>query len=54
MPIYQQIIVALPKFSKEGLATMFKAYANTIIGHGGVLRTIENQGVRPLPEKAKR
>ena len=54
MPLYQHIIVTLPKFSNEGLANMFKSYAKTVLGHGGILRTVENQGVRPLPEKAKR
>ena len=54
MPFYQQIIVALPKYPKEGLVSICRKHANTIISNGGLVRGIENHGVRPLPERARR
>jgi ribosomal protein S6 len=54
MPVYQQIIVALPQYSKTALADLFKKYTSTILSSKGVIRGIENHGIRPLPEKAKR
>ena len=54
MPLYQQIIVALPKYPKSGLVDLFKRHSKLIINNGGVIRGIENHGIRPLPEKAKR
>eukprot|EP01038_Epipyxis_sp_PR26KG_P009582 gene9582-12906_t len=54
MPLYQHIVLTLPKYSAEGLADAFKRYARVIMGNNGVLRGIENNGVRPLQERAKR
>lgn len=54
MPLYQQIIVALPKYSKQNLSELFKNYSLTILNHGGVVRGIEHHGIRMLPEQAKR
>ncbi len=54
MPLYQQIIVALPKHSKQNLTELFKNYSLTILNHGGVVRGIEHHGIRMLPEQAKR
>ena len=54
MPLYQQIILALPKHPKSGLVDLCKRHSKLIISNGGVLRGIENHGIRSLPEKAKR
>ena len=54
MPLYQQIIVAMPKSRSNALAELFKKYTATLTLNGGVVRGIENHGIRPLPEKAKR
>lgn len=54
MPLYQQIIVALPKYPADGLVKILKKFSKTVIQNGGVVRGIENNGVRPLAEKAKR
>jgi len=54
MPVYQQIIVALPHYSSTALADLFKKYTSIILSSKGVIRGIENHGIRPLPEKAKR
>lgn len=54
MPLYSQLIVALPGCSKEALVTMCRRHAKLILDNGGVVRGIENHGVRPLPARAKR
>ena len=54
MPLYQQIIVTLPKLPKENLVQLFRKHTKLIQDHGGVVRGLENNGVRPLPEKAKK
>lgn len=54
MPLYHQIIVALPKYSKEGLVALFRKHTKTILDNGGVVRGIEHHGIRPLPERARR
>ena len=54
MPLYQQLIMALPKTPNESLAKLFKRYSKKVIEEGGAMRGIENHGIRPLPEMAKR
>ena len=54
MPLYSQLIVALPGCSKESLVTMCRKHAKLILDNGGVVRGIENHGIRPLPARAKR
>jgi ribosomal protein S6 len=54
MPLYQQIVVALPKFPNQALVEVFKKYSGIILSNGGVIRGIENHGIRPLAEQAKR
>jgi hypothetical protein len=54
MPLYQQLIVALPKFPNEGLVKLMQKFTKIVMDNGGVVRSIENNGVRPLAEKAKR
>ena len=54
MPVYQQIIVAMPKSKPLALVELFKKYAKTIVSHGGTVRGIENHGIRPLSERGKR
>lgn len=54
MPLYEQIIVAMPRTPIPSLVELFKRYTKTIISNGGVVRGIENHGIRPLPEKATR
>lgn len=54
MPLYQQIIVTIPKLGEEALVSLFKRHTQVILSNGGVLRGIENHGVRPLAEKAKK
>lgn len=54
MPLYQQIIVALPKYEKEGLVGIFRRHSQLVLDSGGVVRGVENHGIRQLPERAKR
>jgi ribosomal protein S6 len=54
MPLYQHIILTLPKASKETLATLMKKYAEIVFAANGVIRGIENHGIRSLPERARR
>lgn len=52
--MYQQIIIALPKYPSTSLVTTFKNHANVIFQNGGIYRGIEHHGIRPLPERATR
>jgi ribosomal protein S6 len=54
MPLYQQIVVCLPGFSKDGLASLFRNHTRLVQKLGGTVRGLEHNGIRPLPEKAKR
>jgi ribosomal protein S6 len=54
MPLYQQIIITLPKVTKEALVGLFKRHSNTVLENKGNLRAIENHGIRPLPERTRR
>jgi ribosomal protein S6 len=54
MPFYQQIIVCLPGYNKSSLVKLFRKHAQMIQKNGGVVRAIEHNGVRPLPERARR
>eukprot|EP01039_Chlorochromonas_danica_P011117 gene11117-12385_t len=54
MPLYHQIILTSPKKAAPVLTDLFRKYARIVIGQGGVVRSIENHGVRALPERAKR
>jgi ribosomal protein S6 len=54
MPLYQQIILTIPKYTSEALVTLFKKHTKLIMKSGGTVRAIEHSGVRPLPEKTKR
>ena len=54
MPLYEQIIVTMPKTTVPTLVELFKRYTREVVSLGGVVRGIENHGIRPLPERAKR
>ncbi len=54
MPLYQQLIVALPKYPNEGLVKLMQKFSKVVMDNGGVVRSVENNGVRPLAERAKR
>ena len=54
MPLYQQLILAMPKVPKDSLVRLFKNHTEIILKNGGVVRGIENHGVRPLPSRARR
>ena len=54
MPLYQHIVVAFPKFKRSALVELFQRMTAVVIKEGGVVRGIENHGIRPLAEKAKR
>lgn len=54
MPLYQHVLVALPKYPKEALTDLFRRYTKVVLDNGGVLRGIENHGIRMLPERARR
>jgi len=54
MPFYQQVIVTMPKYPKDLLVTLFRKHAKTVLDNGGVIRGIENHGIRPLLERATR
>jgi hypothetical protein len=46
MPVYQQMILAMPKVNKASLVRLFKNHTEIIMKAGGVVRGIENHGVR--------
>lgn len=54
MPLYQQTILVVPKRAPEKLVDLFKTYTRTILRKGGVVRSIENHGLRPLPQRTTR
>jgi ribosomal protein S6 len=54
MPLYQQIVVCLPGVSKEGMVSLFRNHTRLVQRLGGTVRGLEHNGIRPLPEKAKR
>eukprot|EP01041_Mallomonas_annulata_P001212 gene1212-2359_t len=54
MPLYQQIIIAVPSCSKDGLVSLLRRHAKAILSNGGIIRGVEHHGVRPLPERAQR
>jgi ribosomal protein S6 len=54
MPLYHQVILLSPSKTSVILADVFRKYARTILGKGGVVRSIENHGVRALPERTRR
>eukprot|EP01035_Chromulina_nebulosa_P002593 gene2593-3516_t len=53
MPLYHHVILILPRSPINNLTLLFKKYAATVIETGGTIRSIENHGVRPLPERTK-
>jgi ribosomal protein S6 len=54
MPFYQQIIVTIPKFDKSKLVALFRRHTEMVLNDGGNVRAIEHNGIRPLPERAKK
>jgi hypothetical protein len=38
MPLYQQIIGTMPKYSSEKLVNLFKLHAKIVMEHGGIIR----------------
>jgi hypothetical protein len=54
MPLYQHIILAVPKALPKDLSTFFKKYSSLIMDCKGLVRGIENHGVRPLPARTRR
>lgn len=54
MPLYHQILLINPAKSPTLVAEMFRRYARFVIAEGGVLRGIENHGVRVLPARTSR
>lgn len=54
MPLYSQLIIALPRCKAPELVSICRRHAKLILDNGGVVRGIENHGIRPLPARAKR
>lgn len=54
MPLYQQIIMALPKAPKDALVKLLKNHTKVVLENGGNVRGIENHGVKPLSERTRR
>jgi ribosomal protein S6 len=54
MPLYQQYVLCVPRRTPEKLAQTFKIYADAILKLGGVVRSVENEGIRSLPRKTQR
>jgi ribosomal protein S6 len=54
MPLYNQLVMIVPKHPADQVAKCFQKYARTVLQMGGVVRTIENEGVRSLPERTQR
>mmetsp|Transcript_17254 Transcript_17254/g.28850 ORF Transcript_17254/g.28850 Transcript_17254/m.28850 type:complete len:151 (-) Transcript_17254:189-641(-) len=54
MPHYKQVICCLPKYPASSLVGLFKRHTTKVYEVGGVVRSIENHGVREFTEKAHR
>ncbi|GMH81398.1 hypothetical protein TrVE_jg5160 [Triparma verrucosa] len=53
MPLYQMILHAKSYSTPQTLASLVRNCASEIIGSGGVVRCVENVGVRKLPHRFK-
>lgn len=53
MPLFQTVMTAKAATSPSTLAHMVKSIAKQVIGSGGVVRSVENIGVRKLPYRFK-
>ena len=54
MPLYQQLILAMPKVSKPSLVRLFKNHTEIVLQAGGTVRGLEHPGGLPPPSRAKR
>ena len=54
MPLYQQIVMLLPKAPKEKMVKILQQQAKIVLESGGNYRGIENHGIRPLAERTRR
>jgi hypothetical protein len=53
MPLFHTVLTAKATTAPAVLSTLFRAVASEVISAGGVVRTVENVGVRTLPERFK-
>eukprot|EP00388_Colpodella_angusta_P032136 GDKK01025588.1.p1 GENE.GDKK01025588.1~~GDKK01025588.1.p1 ORF type:complete len:131 (+),score=23.62 GDKK01025588.1:77-469(+) len=54
MPLYQQILMMLPKAPKDKMVKILQQQAKIVLESGGNYRGVENHGIRPLPERTRR
>ena len=54
MPLYQQMIMMLPKAPKDRMVKILQQHAKIVLDSGGNYRGVENHGIRPLPERTRR
>ena len=54
MPHYKQVICCLPKYPPSALVGLFKRHTSKVYEVGGVVRSIDNHGLREFTEKAHR
>lgn len=54
MVLYQHVLITMPKFPAEELVQLCKKMTKIVIAAGGNVRSIENNGVRPVAERTKR
>lgn len=47
-------ILLLFLYFKQGLVALFRRHTEIVLQNGGIVRGIENHGVRPLQARAKR
>jgi len=53
MPLFQTVMTAKSTTSPATLCTLMKSITSTVLSTGGVVRTVENMGVRQLPTRFK-
>ena len=53
MPLYHTLLTTKPAFPPSGLTRLVKDISKIVLEGGGVVRSIENHGVRPLPYRFK-
>ncbi|GMH55766.1 hypothetical protein TrRE_jg10933 [Triparma retinervis] len=53
MPLFSLLMTVKAPTPSSIIAPFVKSLAKTIVGEGGVVRTVENLGVRRLPMRAK-
>ena len=53
MPAYHHLATLVPHSPASALTSLYRQVSRNVISAGGVVRSVENMGVRPLPYRFK-